>query len=496
LQTKFEAGEIGQEEFEQKTESARQQLGEVAGETTAGIAGTLRAGAGALIGAPVSAALGLAQPEVEKLGNKIAQEFSEMPEQDQQAVTEAFEKIKQLSEQHPAIRDLSIVALDVAGLAGGKKLAGEVIETAAGQIVRQAPRVERAVGAVAEVGARRLEEGLELVSEAFRKNAVRRAQKSSAQLDEIVGKILQGTKKDIEPSRRALSQLDTSGIKTYEDLKGLTSERITALSSKMDELLDVDKTLFKLDDLSQTTKVGEKEVTRNFVDDAFKHLEESYEKGGFLEDLAEIQNLKDKAISQGLTTRELNQLAREYGTKFKNRSFSPVTGDPKTSVSSELFENTRKGIKNAVRSKVKGDAPKAIDSELSDLFTADRLASKLENSVIKLSQKIKKRGLIERASRAAARAINTLTFGGPRAFLTAFLPSNIGNKVLNSLDMQDLLKVNLKKFNKLNKLTDDNLLKTLDDEIVKRKLTFELPQLPAPQAGAPQSAIAQPIPLP
>jgi len=71
-----------------------------------------------------------------------------------------------------------------------------------------------------------------------------------------------------------------------------------------------------------------------------------------------------------------------------------------------------------------------------------------------LGNKIKERGLLEKAGRLAGKAVDFVTLGATRGFLTAFIPGNVGNKVLNSIELQTALKKNLSKLDKINKIKE------------------------------------------
>jgi hypothetical protein len=289
-------------------------------------------------------------------------------------------------------------------------------------------------------------------------------------VDEITGQIVQGKKKDIPKAKRALSQLDTKDVQTYEELSNVADDRISALSEKMDEFLLEDTTPKQLDDLAKTVKVGERKVTQNFVDDAMNHLEELYEKTGALEEMATIQNLRDKAVNEGLSMKEINDLSREYGITFGKKAFNKV-GDPLTSVNAVKFENTRKGIKNAVRSNLTGDTAKAIDSSISDLFTVKQLTEKMTEKVNALSQKVQKRGVAQKLARSLANVVDTATLGAPKAFFNRlFVRSNLGDKILNAIDLEKALQKNLRKLDIVNKATDDDLVKMIKKEAVKSNI--------------------------
>lgn len=299
--------------------------------------------------------------------------------------------------------------------------------------------------------------------------------KTAKEVEELVGKIAQGKTEDIKIVKRALGSLDTEGVSTFKDLNEVTRTKIGELSRTLDNFLDQIPGKHSLDDMAEVVKVGNRTVEKNFVKEAFEGLEELYKTIGEPENYARILNLKDKAILEGLFVREINQLAREYGTTIGKKGFSKI-GEPLTSLNAQRFENVRKGIKEAARSKIDGEAAKIIDSKISDLFDLDMLSEKMIENVNTLSQRIGKRGIIEKLGAKSADVLNAVTFGGVRGLVYRFLvPSGAGFKTMNALDIEKQLGRNLSKLRKLIDGRPENLEKFLIDEI-KRQKQFLLPE--------------------
>ena len=323
-------------------------------------------------------------------------------------------------------------------------------------------------------------------------------------LEEITGKIVQGKKADIADAKKALSLIDTKGITTFEDLGNTMREKVKSLSGKVDEVLDADPAPIQFDELVRVDKTpAGKEIKTNFLDKSLTQLDELYTKIDDPVNAERIREVAEKAKTTGLSLKEVNDVAREYGVEFRSKAFSKQTGEPLTSVNAQSFENVRKGIKDTVRQRLPDETSKVLDSEIASLLNTERLVRKMEEKANALTQKVQQRGLIEKAFRAAGRAADVATFGAPRAFLTSFLPSNIGNKVMNSLDVEEALKKNLKMFEKLNKVVDndesfiqevsrmlkeqDGILKNLEKETVTFEQNIEIPD----QKGLGKAGIAE-----
>lgn len=72
-------------------------------------------------------------------------------------------------------------------------------------------------------------------------------------------------------------------------------------------------------------------------------------------------------------------------------------GEPKTSVSSELYESQRKAIKDFVRDKMPDDIVKNLDQQYSQISNTRTWVEKMAEKVNALTQKTKKKGFLEKA---------------------------------------------------------------------------------------------------
>jgi len=339
---------------------------------------------------------------------------------------------------------------------------------AVGNIASVIPAIG-ASGKAAQVGIKAAKEGAEAAVEGT-KNAISRVSrvtgealderrisnidKAKKDIDSTVGQIVQGKPKDIEKAKRALSNIDTEGVKTYKDLNERIGDNVEALSEKLDEFLDEQPGTLKSDDVAIETKVGDTVVRQNFVDDALEQLSELYTTIKDAPAAARIENIRTQFNAGGLTRKEINNIAKEYGREFGSKAFGK-TGEALTSVNAQAYENTRKGIKSAFRNTVEGDLPKQIDSQISDLIQTGQLTKKMEERVNALYQKVKNRGLAEKIARKLGDVVNLATLNTVQGFIGKFIPSNVGLKTLNSIDLENALSKNLKKIESLLEKTDD-----------------------------------------
>ena len=149
LEVARQAGEISEEEFQQKTQLAQGQLKEVKKGGTEALAGTFLAGTQALASPFEGLIGGGLEPEIQKVGEFGAKQFQKLPEGAQQAVLESFQKLGELGEENPALRDFVKGLANVGGLAtvpAAKKFG----TAAAKETVKQAPKLLKPIRAVGE----------------------------------------------------------------------------------------------------------------------------------------------------------------------------------------------------------------------------------------------------------------------------------------------------------------------------------------------------------
>lgn len=285
-------------------------------------------------------------------------------------------------------------------------------------------------------------------------------------IDDLVGKVAQGKIKDIVPVKKALSIIDTTGIKTYNDLTGIVKDKIKNIAGVLDNVLMENKDLTKLDLFNKTFKNGDTEISVNYVKQAIDGLEDLYTKIGEPDNLVMIKEMSKKAVNEGLSIFDVNQLAKLYNIEMGSKAFSKRTGDALTGTNSKLYENIRKGVKETWRSLV-GDkntqkALIAMDEEMSNLYTLQRVGLEMEEKVNTLAQKVSERNVLQKIARFLGKSVDTLTGGAPREFLRAVLmESNVGKKSSNSLAIQEGLEKTLKQIDILLGKSPDDIIEKL-----------------------------------
>ena len=283
--------------------------------------------------------------------------------------------------------------------------------------------------------------------------------------EEAIKQVIQGKTKDFKPAQRALSSIDTKGIKSNEDLSKKLGDSIKEISGKVDETLSKDTKIRKLSDLTTTskTKAGT-EVKTNFVQKGLQDMKAGYQKMGDDLKSAEIDDLLVKAKKEGLTAKEINDVSREYGQEFGSKAFGK-TGEPLTSVNAQAFENTRKGLKNVSRDSIGGKEAKELDSLLGDMINTRKLIDKNSEAVNRAKSKINKMGLGKKILSGGVNIADKLSLGAFKSAREIIAHGNVGKGTLSPIDLEESLAKNLKIINKIEKATSEVEVKKLVNQL-------------------------------
>jgi len=286
--------------------------------------------------------------------------------------------------------------------------------------------------------------------------------------EKAIGEVLQGTTQDIKKGTAGLSLVDTKGIKTYQKLNEAIDKKIPELAKVVDNEFAQDTTKKLLNDLTITkpTKAGGT-VSVNYVDNALNQLAELYTKTGDVVKQADIEDLINIAKTDGLNKLEINDIARNYGQEFGDKAFNKM-GDPLTSINAQMFENTRKGVKEVARSGLTSNVAKKADEAMSKLYDTRALVKKNVEAVNKLMNRIEERGLVEKIGYNVSKYADILTGGSLRGFIGGILPRGAGYKTLNALDLEALLERNLKIINEATKAKTPSQFKEITSQLLDR----------------------------
>jgi hypothetical protein len=179
--------------------------------------------------------------------------------------------------------------------------------------------------------------------------------------------VLRPSAKDIKTGQ---VERAAEGIKYMADMpKKATfegaSESVTGQIKPLQDALDV---RLKADTLSYpSSSPNFKGDSANYIRAALGDMQNVYMKTRDAESARRMAGLIDQFDNGGLSASEINDIAREYGTTFRNKAFK-ASGEPSTSWMGEGYENTRIGVKNAARDIIVDPVARQIDDATSKLY--------------------------------------------------------------------------------------------------------------------------------
>lgn len=290
--------------------------------------------------------------------------------------------------------------------------------------------------------------------------------KNAQATEDTIGAITQASEpEDRAAATAAFQDVDTSGkIPVYSVLSSRVQDAIDKNQSIVDKEHSTNTTPVKLKDLGQKISVNVGATSKlsrtvNYVKDGISQLKDFYNKTGDVENALRMSALEKKATTTGLTSSEINGLAREHGRVLNGYN---ANGELASGLKKQAAENTRTGIKTTARGFLSSDAAKLADQKTSALIKLKGQLDDVQKGINNLANKVEKRGIIKKIAGKAASGINFATGGAPKAFFQKlFLESNIGNKSGNYMDFEERLQRNLKILNRLNGSTDSDVEKFL-----------------------------------
>lgn len=308
-------------------------------------------------------------------------------------------------------------------------------------------------------------------------NKVRNPTSAATNVEDLAGAITQGEKGDRAAAIKAFSDIDVSKVKTYDDLVTTLNSKIDDISENLGSALDTNPELKKLDALAAKVRFGDTVIKHNYVEDAINQLKNYYEKTSDPAGVAKVTAFENKARTQGLSTKEINDLAVIHGQEL--HAFN-ANGQLASGLSKQSAENTRQGLKTTAREMFDNPVFKETDAQLSNLINTRNLVDKVSDKVTALRQKIQDRSLPEKVGRALGTVIDYVGLGTPKAMMEYFTKRGEGAKILNAIDMEKALSGNLLKIqNALKGSTEQDIISKLQevvhDEYLRRNQMLALP---------------------
>lgn len=292
-------------------------------------------------------------------------------------------------------------------------------------------------------------------------------------LEGVVGKITQATEpKDIKTATRALSTVDLSNAKTFDEAVQHFDTKIKENTTEVDTRFGSSDKTYKPEDLTQKTSFSDKPIRdpktgkmmptslkTDHVTDALDQLHTYYEKTNNPAEQARIMKLEAKYKNEGLTPKEINDIAREHGKELN--AFN-LNGEAASGLKKQAAENTRTGVKETARDLMPDENTRAIDKNTTDLIKTRDMMKDMSIAVQKFQNKIEKAGLLKKAGAIAGKALKFVSGD----FLGGLLKSITGDVAeftkLNPLELQKKLPKLIEQFNKLNAMTPEEAIKAAE----------------------------------
>ena len=285
----------------------------------------------------------------------------------------------------------------------------------------------------------------------------------STTLDQTVGQVAQGGADEIPTFTKGLSNLDTTGIKTYKDLTKKADDTIKTEAKAQDTALAANETPLKVQQMA--IKVGSQEAAHNYVLDAVQQLKDYFTKTNDIANLAKVNNYitkLDPIKGEGLTVKEINDIARMHGT---NLNAYNANGELASGLTKQAAENTRQGLKQTVVQNIKDPAMqaafKASDAKMSSLYTVRDLSGKMAEKVNTLTQRLQKPNILQKLGSIIGK-VGRISGVGDIAQKLLGIEKTPGASTLNAVELQARLQKNLAKINEALGKNDTGFVKDVE----------------------------------
>lgn len=285
-------------------------------------------------------------------------------------------------------------------------------------------------------------------------------------IDQIVGQVAQGGSEDVGKFTTGLKNLDTSSVKTYEDLNKVSSDTIKTEAKAQDTALTQNAEPLKVQQLA--IKVGDQAAAHNYVIDAVNQLKDYFSKTNDIANLAKVNGYIEKLDpikGKGLTVKEVNDIARMHGTNLNGYN---ANGELASGLTKQAAENTRIGLKNTVVQNIKDPAMqaafKASDAKMSSLYTVRDLSGKMADKVNTLSQRLQKPNILQKIGSIIGK-VGRISGVGDIAQKLLGIEKVPGASTLNAVELEAKLSSNLKKINDALKKDDNGFVKDIQGMI-------------------------------
>lgn len=388
LDNALKTGVISKEEYDIKKAKAEERMRGVTGEAVAGAAGVVRAGAEGVMSPLTGAITGGLKPEIEKVGAFAGRKFEEMEPEKQQKLQSAIAALQEFGDENPALRDVAMTALEVAGMtkglgfaeqAGsqalkvGKKVGEELIEEGAQQLSKSVPNaIKSTTQFTKEAG-----ESLRKVPEAIRES--RKAKVVKSRVDELT-KLQQNN----APLRKVIQSAEKKGI----DVKKKLSE-----TDLLRGAVDRDGTIrteIAIDSLNEFIRPQEDVISKNLIKEGRKvslsqverELKEAINKSGVKggAKIRALKNVDDDISGYSLDADEFGNISIATLHDAKVDKYANINYlNPE---SQRVDKTIAKKLKEIVEKNTDSINVKELNQELSNWYAVQNLLEKLNGKKV------------------------------------------------------------------------------------------------------------------
>lgn len=252
-------------------------------------------------------------------------------------------------------------------------------------------------------------------------------------------------------------------VKTFKDASNVLQNSIKKDKLRVDKLYEQYPETFKPTDLKKTV-IGEggSKASINYVNEAISDLKNLYKNSP--EELVKIKDLELKFKKEGLTSGEINNLSRKYGTEFGDKAFNKKTGEPLTSRSAQDYENVRKGLKENARGITQDNTIKNIEETMGDKIETTKIMDKLSDRTQTAINKLKTPKWGSKVGATVARVIDFLSQGSVKGFLKQMGLGMPQAKYADIIELQSELQKNLSLIEQINNAKPTELVNLMNNE--------------------------------
>ncbi|MEI6529693.1 MAG: hypothetical protein WCN88_04875 [Candidatus Falkowbacteria bacterium] len=309
----------------------------------------------------------------------------------------------------------------------------------------------------ATLGSGVVSEAQKLIKPLAEKALISATEKASSKANQIVNQIVRGTKGlKIEDAKTALLSIPKNVVKGKDATIKLATElgsKSKSLTSALTKELSKDPNLYKGNDLKVVEKIGDKTIKTDYVNQAIKHLKEYYTKTIEPKGLETIKQLENKVKTQGLNQVEINNLAKEYGSKL-TKDFFAKSGDLLKGANAKASESIRSGLKETSRSIYKmwnqTDAPlKVLDKANSQVINTQKAINKIADAARIAESKVRQAGVGGKLKELGVSAVDLATGGILKGIIKKAMTGTT-EKAVSVLELNKKLPTLLKDLTKFN----------------------------------------------